>query len=108
MLSLEALFYDFMVPEMHTAPALRPLGPGFLLPLGVFPTTSTTSAQLPPLHFNEQKWLFLRRQQRLVSELLKEPVSTAARAQRDLLVLGQLDKQPVLQPTLGDKQLFLW
>lgn len=76
--------------------------------LGSFPTTSTTSAQLAPLHVNEQKVLFLRRQQRLVSEHLKEPVYTAVRTQRDLLVLGQVDKQPVPQPTLGDKQLFLW
>lgn len=69
--------------------------------LGSFPTPSTTSAQLAPLHVNEQKVLFLRRQQRLVSEHLKEPVYTAVRTQRDLLVLGQADKQPVPQPTLG-------
>lgn len=76
--------------------------------LGSFPTPSTTSAQLAPLNLNEQKVLFLRRQQRLVSEHLKEPVYTAVRTHRDLLVLGQTDKQPVPHTTLGDKQLFLW
>lgn len=105
----QALLYSFIVPEMPTAPVLRPLCLGFLIPWGVFPRpASTTSAQLAPLHVNEQKVLFLKRQQRLVSEHLKEPVYTAVRTQRDLLVLGQVDKQPVPQPTLGDKQLFLW